>query len=462
MIISSLFGIVLASVATPAAATPAGSHLVVQLCDFGEAYQFSETSCSIELQNIGDTPIHLKNLRGTRPGDSLAAQDLTVPAHGISLLKASLSLRNEEGVSRFIFSFDTDEPGQEHRSAEVRGFVDSVLDENSPSVDFGVPDAEKLPLGQDITLSSRAVADFRITDILEKPKYVDVSIGKDHRTISVLLKPGAPLGPNLKEVIKVAVNTPEQSQVWIKLKSNVNGDVVPSGNPFALGLMRTGNDNEFRIRLNSRSGKEYEVSKIEVERIAATADIQPCLPKSPDCKMLRLKVSSEQPTGQVGGVVRLRLAESDQELPIYVWGMLLKPETKVIDYNKEMEKAQDSKQLGTSTEPPKLDIKDALKLAVKEAEDPTPPGRGPLIKWAATNEQLVYGYAIYRSNAQAGPFVRLNAEAIHAKNNEGSGSSYQWRDTSAVKGSVYWYYIGLLNRDGSKQQLSTPQEVTAK
>jgi hypothetical protein len=458
MIISSLFGIMLASVSAP----PAASNLVVQLCDFGEAYQFSDTSCSIELQNIGDAPIRLKNLRGTRPGDSLAVQELTVPAHGISLLKASLSLRNEEGVSRFIFNFDTDEPGQKHRSAEVRGFVDSVLDESSPSVDFGVPDAEKLPLRQDITLSSRAVADFRITDILEKPKYVDVSIGKDQRTISVLLKPGAPLGPNLKDVIKVAVNTPEQSQVWIKLKSNVHGDVVASGNPFAMGLMRTGNDNEVRIRLNSRSGKKFEISKIDVERLEATADIQPCLPKSPDCKMLRLKVLDKQPTGQIGGVVRLRLSDSEQELPIYVWGMLLSPETKVIDYNKELEKAQESKPLGTSSEPPNLDIKKALKLAVKEAEDPTPPGTGPLIKWAATNEQLVYGYAIYRSNSQTGPFVRLNAEAIHAKNNDGSGSSYQWRDVSAVKGNTYWYYIGLLNRDGSKQQLSTPQEVIAK
>jgi hypothetical protein len=53
---------------------------------------------------------------------------------------------------------------------------------------------------------------------------------------------------------------------------------------------------------------------------------------------------------------------------------------------------------------------------------------------------------------------------VHVEGSKGDGvtSTYAWRDDSAVSGKTYWYYIGLLNRDGTKQQLSGPQAVKAK
>lgn len=458
MIIS---GLLVLALATTSAGSPL-SNLVVQPCDFGDAYQFSNAECHVELQNIGGVPIQLSNLRGTRPDDSLTGKSLVVPAHGVVLLDASVSIKNEEGISRFVFRFDTDEPGQKHRSAEIRGFVESVLDQQSPVIDFGVVEVEKLPLPKEISLGSRAVEHFEISRVVEKPEYIDVTIGKDRRTINVLLKPSAPIGPNERDVIKLSVNTPDQPQVWVKVKSDVHGDVVASSNPFAMGLMRTNNDNEAKIRLVSRSGKAFNVGDVVVEGIDAVANIEACIPESEGCKLLRLKISGEQPTGQVSGVVRLHLDAPNGVLPVYVWGMLLKPEIEVVDLNKEAERRGRGKGASVSSEPQKVDIKSALKLAIKEAEETVPLGSGPLIKWTATNEQLVFGYAIYRSTSPEGPFVRLNAKAIHTKNGDGSGSSYQWRDTTATKGGTYWYYVGLLNRDGSKQQLSTPQKVIAK
>jgi hypothetical protein len=140
----------------------------------------------------------------------------------------------------------------------------------------------------------------------------------------------------------------------------------------------------------------------------------------------------------------------------------LSPEVKVVDLGKEMEKKEQDAAVSSEPASPDVNIKSALKLAVRDAQVPPPPGDGPLIKWSATNEQLVYGYAVYRADSEKGPFVRVTDHVIQTGNADGTGSKYQWRDNSAISGRTYWYYIGILNRDGSKQQLSTPQKVVAK
>jgi hypothetical protein len=458
-----LISILLASALASASGGSMPSNLIVQPCDFGDVYQFSNVQCQIELQNLGSEPIRISKLEAARTGDSLSAPNgLVVPPRSIAHVMASVNVENEEGMSRFYFRFETDEPGQKIRNAEVRGFVDSVLDQSTPLVDFGAVDLDALGEKKTLVLSSRATSDFRITGVLQTPPYVDVVIGGDKRSVIATLKSDAPLGPRQTDFIKLSVNTREQSQVWVRLKSDVRGDVVASSNPFALGLMRTDSTNEFLIRLVSRSGKSFRVGPVKIERVNATASVEKCIPLSSDCKLLRLLISKDQPTGQIGGVVRVGLPDTRQELPIFVWGMLLSPEVKVVDLGKEMEKKEQDAAVSSEPASPDVNIKSALKLAVRDAQVPPPPGDGPLIKWSATNEQLVYGYAVYRADSEKGPFVRVTDHVIQTGNADGTGSKYQWRDNSAISGRTYWYYIGILNRDGSKQQLSTPQKVVAK
>jgi hypothetical protein len=40
--------------------------------------------------------------------------------------------------------------------------------------------------------------------------------------------------------------------------------------------------------------------------------------------------------------------------------------------------------------------------------------------------------------------------------------AYRWRDTSAIKGRTYWYYIAVLYTSGDRRPLSQPQETVAK
>lgn len=440
---------------------PSPSTLFIQPCNFGDAYQFEKVQCQIEFENRGNRPIKLSDFTAGRPTDSVSKTEIVVPARGIAHLNARVSLQNEDGLSKFYFRFATDEPGQTHRSAEVRGFVDSVLDQVSPVLDFAIVDLSKPLPKLSLTLSSRAIEDFQITNVLSHPAYVDVEIGDDKRSLEVAFKKGAPLGINQSDFLKLAVNTPMQRQIWVGLKSNVQGDVVPASNPFALGLMRTNNVNEFLIRLESKSGKPVNPGKVEVERFKANTSILPCIPNASSCKLLQLRVDSDQPTGQVGGRVNVDLPDANEVLHISVWGMLLTPDVKVLDYNEEAKKAESVRGESVAAEPA-IDIKNALKLAVKDAELPVVPGRGPLIKWAATNEQFVYGYAVYRSAAEAGPFIRLNSKAVVVEALDGIGSKYQWRDNTAVSGKTYWYYVGILNKDGTKAQLSGAQKVTAR
>lgn len=467
MLISSLFAVALAATpATPAApaasAKPKPSNLVVAPCEFGEAYQFSTAECMIELHNIGKNPIVLSNLSAARPTDSLSSKNLVVPAGGYAHLEARIGILAEEGISKFYFRFSTDEPGQTQRNAEVKGFVSSVLDQTSPLMDFGIVQADKGGATQSITLGSRAIADFRITGVDEKPSYLDVSIGDDRRTIRATYKPRAPLGPRQTDYIKLSINTPEQPHAWVKLKADVHGDVLPAANPFALGLMRTSDTNEYLIRLSSRSGKDFRIGKIDVERMKAVVEVVSCAPASIGCRMLRVTVPNDQPTGQIGGILKVELPDSGETLPVFIWGMLLDPSVKVVDFDEAAQEAQNAQKESKSPSSAPLNVSSALKLATRDADVPAPPGTGPLIKWSATNEQLVYGYAIYRASMESGPFVRMNPESIVVRQTDGSGSKYQWRDSSAKAGVTYWYYVGLLNRDGSKKPLSTPQKILAK
>jgi hypothetical protein len=114
-----------------------------------------------------------------------------------------------------------------------------------------------------------------------------------------------------------------------------------------------------------------------------------------------------------------------------------------------------------------MDLKSALQKSTQAtaATPPAdPPGHGPLLKWQVSNENNIYGYLVYRGDVENGPFLRVNKDIVHVDAGKGDGitSTYAWRDDSATAGKTYWYYIGMLYRDGTKQQLSGPQAVKAK
>jgi hypothetical protein len=93
---------------------------------------------------------------------------------------------------------------------------------------------------------------------------------------------------------------------------------------------------------------------------------------------------------------------------------------------------------------------------------PDPPGEGPLLKWTIANQSSVHGYEVFRGESVSGPFTLMDPNLIAPLDNGKGPVAYRWRDTSAIKGQTYWYYIAVVYKNGDRRALSGPQKAVAK
>jgi hypothetical protein len=225
-------------------------------------------------------------------------------------------------------------------------------------------------------------------------------------------------------------------------------------------LLRTNETHDFLIRLTSPTNKEFEVGKLDVQRIEGTATAENCTPATKTCKIVHLKVSNDQTPGRLDGVVNVELPGYSRVLPVELTGMLLTPDTKVHKMEDLLEQSARSAESKTAA-PATIQLGAALKESVRQ--EAPPPGNGPLLKWQVAHQGTTYGYVIYRAEAESGPFLRINDEIIPVvREGEAESGKYQWRDNSAESGKPYWYSIGIISGGGNRQDLSGPQRVVAK
>lgn len=442
-------------------AAGAQSRLTTVPCEFDEVYQYQATECEIEFRNQGDDPIRISAIRPERSIDAVPATELLVPPRGVAHLKVTVSSGADVGFTKRFFSFSTDEPDQGTRYAEAKGFVDTVLDENRPEVDFGIVDLSRPLPPISLEFPSREESGLRVLKVVSAPPYVDVRIRKGGSKIEVVPKKDAPWGIFEKDIIKLSTNSERQKFIPVRVKADFRGMVVPALNPIPLGYLRTNVENELTIRLSSTDGADFSVGDVLVQGFKATARVDDCIPVVSGCKLVKLAISSDQPTGQLGGLVRIQIPKYRKEISVYAWGMLLKPEVEIVDLVEEMEQ-----QVRKREESASVDLSGALRMATaQQVEAPAaipepPPGRGPLLRWSVENESLLYGFVVYRSNEEKGSYRRANEKII--RTHEAARGFYQWRDTTAAPGSTYWYYVASVDRQARKSSLTEPMKVTAK
>jgi len=453
------------------AATPTASGLEIRPCEFNEQYQFNHVQCQIELANRSDKPIKILEISPVSKEDTVSSTTLTIAAGATAYVETKLFLTNRVGHTTHYFNIKTDEEGKEKRSAAARGFVNSILDEPKAEMDFGVVDLTQKTLPhKEMTLSSREVEKLEVMDVLEKPDYLDVVIGKDKKTIHVSVKSSATWGLH-EDFIKLKLSTSQQPQAWVLVKVDAHGEVVPASNPFNMGLIRQGNKNEAMIRLTHTGKKKFKLGKVELKGADGSVENLACQPREEGCQMLKFTVGEKHPTDKATVQIFFEVPEYPQACPILDCSLYRSPDTKI--YSLEEEAAKQANERNDSTkrcdDAPTMKTvtpnitQSAIKQAIKTSLKEIPPGDGPLLKWQVANEQLIYGYAIYRAVEETGPFLRVNKDTLLAEKEEGSAaSSYQWRDTKAESGKTYWYYIGVIYNDGHKQQLSGAQKITAK
>ena len=98
-------------------------------------------------------------------------------------------------------------------------------------------------------------------------------------------------------------------------------------------------------------------------------------------------------------------------------------------------------------------------VGTEEIYDPTgviiasfsahPQGRAILVNWATGNETEVIGFNLFRSGSLSGIRSKLNSTIIQAKAlGTPTGASYEYLDSSVVKGATYYYWLELVNTSG--------------
>lgn len=458
MFVAPILGSLLLAV-NPATPVPSGT-LLAENCELGEVVPFSRAKCNAALSSISDHPINVIGVRALKEGFSATANGIMVPPHGKAYLSVDVNVGNAAGAFGYPLHIETDEAGKLGHGLRVYGFALTDIDQLRPELDLGVVNLDKTMPKQSVTLTSNAAADFKILKIIDKPNWVDTAIMKG-TTLEVSARKNAPLGLN-DGYVKLAIQALRQKEAWVHVKADVHGDVVPSANPLDMGLMRFGNENKFLIRLTSRAGKDFRVGKVELQDIAGATRIYPCIPAEKACQTISLTVSDDQPSGTIKGRLWVDLPDEKQRLPINLWGLIVAKDFKIGTIDDSAHSDGTSSPVEGQEKP--LDVMSTLKsnaASTASAELPPPPGNGPLLKWVISNGASIYGFQIFRSSFENGPFTLLTPDPIRAtKAND--ALTYQWRDSAAVSGRSYWYYIGIVNMDGSKASLSKPKEIVAK
>lgn len=436
------------------------SNLLVAPCDFGISYQFSSAECSIELKNSGDSPIEISDAKPKNPSDSISPASVSVPPKGVVYLKAKVNVGSNEGLSRFYFSFRTSESDKYTRGAEIKGFVYNVLDQSRPEMDFGIMDYRSREK-QQVHLTSKENPNFKLVDVVSKPDFLDVEVHPESGTVSARLNSKVPLGVLPNEKIHVRIAGTEQTQVAIGLKGSIRGDVLPSADPYHFGVVRSNAPGHALIKLSGKDGKEIKIKSVSIDGFLGKAKAVKCLPPKPDCAMVEVEIGKDNRKGQIGGALNVDFVDLDKPLRVNMWGVMLSPETEVLDFDEEVKKQEAKANASSASTVNKgPDIGSLLRSVVDQQTDAPPAGNGPLIRWSANNEELVFGYIIYRSTKNEGPFFRASKDIILKRGGSGSGvSSYAWRDTGVSTDDGYWYYIESINNDGSRTVLSSPKKV---
>ncbi len=465
-----LFGILFTAhsvAAVPPPSSGSAPAIVARHCDFGERYQFETASCRFQFLNSGDAAVRVSNLATTVDGDEVTPRELVIAPRATAEVDFRTNVGDRLGTLVRMVTFTV---GSESRKVFARGFVLSDLDDAGQGIDFGTVDAAAGSDEQTLRLSSHEVADLRIERIVEVPDWIVARVGSDRKSVTARVKPGAPWFPQ-EGRIKLSINTPHQSQAWIRVIANLQGDVVPSANPYQIGSVRQGADLEFIVRLDSRASKPFDIGSLRSRGVRATLEELPCTPPSTSCAQIKATLPDDLPLGAFRGELLVELPSEGRELPITFTGQLV---AAVVPPDRERTAPSaptsdssapvpDSGAVPLGSAEKKLDIANALRRTVQQAEATAtpPPGTGPLLTWTVINEQQIYGYMIYRAEAEAGPFLRVNPNVLKVAS-KGEGWTYQWRDNSARSGQAYWYYIATVSSVGKISTLSSPQKVVAK
>lgn len=78
------------------------------------------------------------------------------------------------------------------------------------------------------------------------------------------------------------------------------------------------------------------------------------------------------------------------------------------------------------------------------------------LSWKARNEKTIFGYIVYRSSREQGPFRRISPQIhrVPLRPDADHDGSYEFIDRDVRPGKTYFYQVGIVGIDGRKRPLS--------
>ncbi len=435
-------------------------------CDIGEVYAFSSAACKIRVANHSDREVHVEFLPAK--GDTIEPGELTIaPGHSAQAV-AGISIANSLGsLTRYI---EAKLPDGERALVTVTGFVMSTLANPNVSIDFGRIEAFRNQFPKKVVeIESDDAPEFRAIRVLDRPAQLDVRISPSGTSLAAAIRHDADWGI-LDGHIKLAVASPYQSEVWIPVSGSIVGEIAPPANPYWFDGAEASSGGSVLIPLFHRGGLPFRVGRVTLELAKGRAAAVPCDPVIPGCNAVRVNFDQTEPRGITRGVLRVELPDLNRTLAVRIWGILgavhrSDSSASGGDANEAVVEAPWNpsiiESLGAPVYAMPTSPAESDEIGGTASEAGPPPGSGPLLQWSATDELGAYGYQVFRARSKTGPYARINKHAIRVHSTVNAGQPYYWRDTTALKGETYWYYVGVVYKDGRKEQLTPRQEVVA-
>jgi hypothetical protein len=120
---------------------------------------------------------------------------------------------------------------------------------------------------------------------------------------------------------------------------------------------------------------------------------------------------------------------------------------------------------GSGGSGPVAAVPESAPAATAAAPAATPvPGEPPFnrLKWSTAREVDNFGFDIYRSTSEEGPFERLTSQPIPGAGTVDEPRYYEYRDTSIDLGVEYFYYVESISVNGIRERFSPIIRAPAK
>jgi len=420
---------------------------------FPDAYPGQEIVRTFELSNTGSRPVRIEAGLALSEGGSVQFEPSVVPPGGRGRVTVRQALAHERlGKVSHRFALVTDEPGVARYRMSLSGFVQSAYEPEQPAVALGMVDRDA-GASAALELASREVERLEVATLEGAPAWLETSLQRagllgENVELRLRGRPGAPLGV-ARATLRLGTNVPSQPVCLVHVTAQVFGDVYPVRHPLSFDLVRATQPKVAEVELLSRSGAAVAVTSIEDPAGLVTGTALPC-PGRADCARLRLTalVSDLRP---LEGQLQVRLQGLAEPLPLSYVGWVVRPDAEV-------------RELGSPFAAPA-----PAPLSTPAPAPPAPPPTAPpteaaaverpqvRLAWSVRQEDDVYGYLVYRSQRAEGPFVRVNAEVVHAAPAPDGVGRYQFVDLDVRPGASYYYYLDTLTPAGLKKRFSGVQ-----